>query len=313
MGGIGLSDYSRHKKVATIRRRLFATTANGERIHPRGNMFQQRPHSDQKAVNYDHYFSGSEEERISFEWDFGAVATRAWVDYALGRGTCILMEIGVGYGFFLRDAKANMKIGVDISPGTIALAKKTCPEATWIVADFNKLPDAETPDAIVCAHVLEHVEDLGAAFKELRRIIAPGGCLIILSPAHVGGVVPEQERITMGHLHSMTTETVRKYAFEHFRIIWSRYGHQLHTHIWGRLKWWLAVLNHPMKRIDGKSFYERYWYQNSVLPFLMATVDALDRAINEFDENSFIRKFLDKLMPERNNLLVLTPRRSDEN
>ena len=43
------------------------------------------------------------------------------------------------------------------------------------------LPDASF-DSVLCSHVLEHVPDDGAAMRELRRILVPGGRAIVMVP-----------------------------------------------------------------------------------------------------------------------------------
>ncbi len=47
------------------------------------------------------------------------------------------------------------------------------------------LPDASF-DAVLCSHVLEHVDDDAAAMAELRRITAPGGWCVVMVPLDLG-------------------------------------------------------------------------------------------------------------------------------
>jgi Methyltransferase domain len=47
------------------------------------------------------------------------------------------------------------------------------------------LPDA-CFDAVLCSHVLEHIDDDHAAMRELRRVLAPGGWAVVMIPVDHG-------------------------------------------------------------------------------------------------------------------------------
>ncbi len=52
-----------------------------------------------------------------------------------------------------------------------------------IRADLTSLPFAEASfDAIICAHVAEHLDHPEAAFREMGRVLRPGGPLLLLTP-----------------------------------------------------------------------------------------------------------------------------------
>jgi SAM-dependent methyltransferase len=57
------------------------------------------------------------------------------------------------------------------------------PGAADLELDITKLavPD-HAFDAIICSHVLEHVEDDRAAMRELHRVLAPGGWAVVMVP-----------------------------------------------------------------------------------------------------------------------------------
>ena len=52
--------------------------------------------------------------------------------------------------------------------------------------DVQQIPlEAESFDAIICNHIMEHVEDDGKALRELYRIMRRGGWGVILSPVEL--------------------------------------------------------------------------------------------------------------------------------
>jgi len=77
------------------------------------------------------------------------------------------------------------------------------------------LPDASF-DAVLCSHVLEHVEDDAAAMRELARVTAPGGWCLVMVPLDLGrretyedpAITAPQERVRAFLQH----DHVRLYA-----------------------------------------------------------------------------------------------------
>jgi len=55
-----------------------------------------------------------------------------------------------------------------------------------IVGDATHLPFAtgEGPDCILCNQVLEHAVDPGGLLREFRRVLRPGGLLLLTTPFH---------------------------------------------------------------------------------------------------------------------------------
>ena len=60
--------------------------------------------------------------------------------------------------------------------------EKRCFTVTLLFTDDEFSLEDGAYDLIICNHVLEHVTDYKRALQELRRILSPGGKLIISFP-----------------------------------------------------------------------------------------------------------------------------------
>jgi len=78
-------------------------------------------------------------------------------------------------------ARGHEVIGVDVSGGMLARARKAVPQARFLVGDINDLPlpDCDV-DHVVCSLALAHLEQLGPFFAEAARVMRPGGHLLLL-------------------------------------------------------------------------------------------------------------------------------------
>jgi SAM-dependent methyltransferase len=105
------------------------------------------------------------------------------------RGCKRILDAACGNGryskFLLRRADADAVItAFDLSPRMLhrARARVRSPRVTHAVADLTKLPYADSSfDAVVCGWVLEHLPDPAPGLRELARVLAPGGKLLLLS------------------------------------------------------------------------------------------------------------------------------------
>jgi SAM-dependent methyltransferase len=89
-----------------------------------------------------------------------------------------LLDIATGPGSVAAKARGfgAACIGVDLSPGMIALARSSHPEIDFRVAEVEHLPFAEGAfDAVVCNFGLGHFPWPEAALAECRRVLKAGG------------------------------------------------------------------------------------------------------------------------------------------
>lgn len=95
-----------------------------------------------------------------------------------------VLDVGCGTGAnapVLRGAD-RFTIGIDASPIPMALVDRT--HDARLRADAAHLPFGDASfDLVVALDVLEHLDDDRAAVRELRRVLRPGGTLVVFVPA----------------------------------------------------------------------------------------------------------------------------------
>jgi SAM-dependent methyltransferase len=99
-----------------------------------------------------------------------------------------VLDVGCGGGRFvaaLRDAGAD-PVGVELADAALERARRNVPDADLrLVAADGSLPlDHGEVDLVWCSEVLEHVPDTVAFLTEVRRVLRPGGRLLVTVPDH---------------------------------------------------------------------------------------------------------------------------------
>ncbi|WP_125776482.1 class I SAM-dependent methyltransferase [Antribacter gilvus] len=127
---------------------------------------------DQRAATYDE----SEMHRGLAE------AVAGFVD--LDARVRVVLDVATGTGLLLRALGARVTpdvrlIGVDVSPGMLAVAQEHLPHATLVVGDTTALglPDTSV-DLVTCVTALHLFEDPAAVFAEWARVLTPGGRVV---------------------------------------------------------------------------------------------------------------------------------------
>jgi ubiquinone/menaquinone biosynthesis C-methylase UbiE len=150
---------------------------------------------DWEAATYDEKWSISFDQRcIDYARDrFAGVAGTAGWPYPRS------LEVGCGTGFFTLNLKLAGVLGdcsvTDISSGMVEVAKRNAAglglPLEGRTADAETLPyDDGTFDVVVGHAVIHHVPDVEMAFREMLRVLKPGGRVVVCGePTRYGDYV----------------------------------------------------------------------------------------------------------------------------
>lgn len=100
------------------------------------------------------------------------------------RATDVVVDIGAGYCEFINNIRAGRKIAVDLNPRVREFAHADVQVINESCTALASLPDASA-DVVFMSNFLEHLPSKQMVFDtlaEARRLLRPGGRLMILQP-----------------------------------------------------------------------------------------------------------------------------------
>jgi 2-polyprenyl-3-methyl-5-hydroxy-6-metoxy-1,4-benzoquinol methylase len=102
------------------------------------------------------------------------------------RGKVVLdIAAGSGYGTKLMASEASSVYGVDIDADAVAYAKKeyAAKNITYLQGSGTEIPlDNDSVDCVVSMETIEHIEDQEKFLEEVKRVLRPGGFVVISTP-----------------------------------------------------------------------------------------------------------------------------------
>jgi SAM-dependent methyltransferase len=129
-----------------------------------------------------------------------------------------VLDVACGSGFGLQmlgDAGAQ-PVGVDYDTDALDAIRRAKPRSRLVRGDAGRLPLAsESVDVVVSFETLEHVLDAGAMVAEVRRVLTPGGRLVLSTPNRAFGPL-ERHTANRFHVREFTADELRELLVECF-------------------------------------------------------------------------------------------------
>jgi len=179
-----------------------------------------RPTAQELMENYEDYLPTEPEEIDKWEKMMGQIIDKSanLIEARTNTGGGKLLDIGCGYGFFLKEMKLR---GWQVEGVEVSQTGRQYARDKWGINVYSQpVEDIDIPensfDVITMFYLIEHVSNPLALLKKVNRILKPGG-LILLRWPHSTPIVrllgPLSRKLdlyhTPYHLYDFSPETMK--------------------------------------------------------------------------------------------------------
>lgn len=132
-----------------------------------------------------------------------------------------VLDVATGAGFGLRMLRASgaCAVGLDYDAAALHEVRLRHATAPLIHGDAGNLPFHDAAmDVVVSFETIEHVPNAAAMVAEVRRVLKPGGSLVLSTPNRAFGP-PERHTANPFHIQEFTADELRALLERHFAAV----------------------------------------------------------------------------------------------
>lgn len=112
-------------------------------------------------------------------------ATHVYRDIVIGHLSSFprVLDLGCGRGGIMEELHPQAGLAVGVDPDLVSLQEHRAPTLPRTCGLAERLPFSEDAFDLVCSSwVLEHLADPDAGFREVARVLRPGGHFVLVTP-----------------------------------------------------------------------------------------------------------------------------------